>query len=112
MIIAVDFDGVLCQHKFPEIGESNHIIIALLKSIHKDGNKLILWTCRGGKYLKDAVDWCKSYGLEFDAVNEDVDEIKNSEFGKDKSVKVHADIFLDDRCLNVSWLGLLVGQKG
>ena len=34
----------------------------------KQGNKIILWTCREGERLQEAVEWCRGYGLEFDAV--------------------------------------------
>lgn len=45
-IIAVDFDGVLCENKYPEIGLPNEKIFEYLESEKKKGTKLILWTCR------------------------------------------------------------------
>lgn len=96
MILAVDFDGTICKHDYPEIGEPNRDIISLLIKLRKSGVKLILWTCRGGVYLKDAVKWCKHNGLEFDAINDDLPEIKS--FNKlPKSCKVYADYYFDDK---------------
>ena len=74
-IIAVDFDGTLCFSKWPDCGEPNQALINYLKKWKADGNKLILWTCRIGDALSNAVEWCRNHGLEFDAVNDNLPEI-------------------------------------
>ncbi len=103
LICAVDFDGTLCEHKFPSIGKANIELINALIEFKKNGHQVVLWTCRNGKYLEEAVEWCRLLGLEFNALNEDIPEIKNSGkdgFGGTKSCKVYADFYLDDRnCL-------------
>lgn len=48
-IIAVDFDGTLCENKWPEIGEPMFGTIAYLLKEKEQGAKLILWTCRVGE---------------------------------------------------------------
>lgn len=58
-IIAVDFDGTLCENSWPEIGEPNEELIEYLRNRKKDGDKLILWTCRVEDMLQKAVEWCK-----------------------------------------------------
>jgi hypothetical protein len=95
MIICIDFDGTLCEHRFPEIGQPYLGVIEKLKARKQNGDKLILWTCRDGKPLDEAVEWCKQFGLEFDAVNDDLPEIKKSFIFKSK--KVYGDVYLDDR---------------
>ena len=68
------------------------------------GSKIILWTCRTGQPLQDAVDLCKSYGLEFDAVNENLPEMIKA-YGNN-SRKVSADKYIDDNAIDpsgVSW---------
>jgi hydroxymethylpyrimidine pyrophosphatase-like HAD family hydrolase len=35
-IIAADFDGTLCENKWPEIGEPNKELIAYLKERRRD----------------------------------------------------------------------------
>ena len=95
MIYGVDFDGTLCEHKFPEIGKPNMELINKLREKKVNGDKLILITCRGYEYLADAVKWCNEFGLYFDAVNDDLQEIKNTFV--QKSIKVYADVYLDDR---------------
>ena len=78
-IIAVDFDGTLCENKWPEIGEPNTELIGYLIMMQKTvGAKIILWTCRIGEMLDRAVNWCSEHGLEFDAVNA---KNFNKEFG-------------------------------
>ncbi len=95
MIIGVDFDGTLCEHKYPEIGKPNLNLISSLIKKRWDGDKLILWTCRDGERLEEAVQWCRNRGLFFDVVNEDLPRIKKT--FTFKSNKVYADIYIDDR---------------
>ena len=95
MIYAVDFDGTLCKDAYPEIGEPNIPLILHFKTIKAMGNKLILWTCREGELLTQAVEWCKHWGLEFDAVNENLPELIKK-FGNDCR-KIGADYYCDDR---------------
>lgn len=76
-IIAVDFDGTIVQHRFPEIGTVLPGAIPTLKALKKAGHKLFLWTMRGHPtsswdrdVLQEALDFCKDRGVEFDCVNE------------------------------------------
>lgn len=94
-VYAIDFDGYLCKDEWPDIGEPNMNVIAHFKHLRSIGNKLILWTCREGKTLKAAVEWCKGYGLEFDAVNANLPE-RIALYGTDPR-KVGADYYCDDR---------------
>jgi len=96
-IIAVDADGTLCEDKYPEIGEPRQHIIDRLIQHKQDGGKVILWTCRNKEHSDEIVEWAKGLGLEFDAVNDDLPEVKETDFGKSKSAKVYADIYLDDK---------------
>ena len=72
--IAVDFDGTLCYSKWPELGQPNQALIEYLQEWKRNGNKLILWTCRTGEALSNAVEWCREQNLEFDAVNDNLPE--------------------------------------
>lgn len=95
MIIAVDFDGTLCESKYPEIGSPNIPLINGLIEKQAQGDKLILWTCRSGEPLSKAVEWCRGQGLTFDVVNENLPEMVQL-WGND-SRKITADIYIDDR---------------
>ena len=94
-VIAVDFDGTLCENKFPEIGEPKKDILDAVKKLKQQGNKIILWSCRSGQPLIKAVMWCAEQGLLFDAVNENLPEIIEM-YGGDTR-KVWADIYIDDK---------------
>ena len=96
-IYAVDFDGTLCVNKFPEIGKPNFILIEILKELRKQGNKIILYTCRVDHWLEEAVGWCKDHGLEFDAVNANIPE-KIEKWGNDTR-KIYADYYIDDKAV-------------
>ena len=74
MIIAVDFDGVLCQNKFPEIGAPNKDMLKYLFGRKLDGDKL---------------------GLRFDAVNDNLQE--NIDMYNNNSRKVYANVYIDDQ---------------
>lgn len=90
MIIAVDFDGTLCEDKWPEIGEPNLELINYCINMQKEGHKIILWTNRGENDLIEACSWCADYGLIFDAVNDDVPETIER-FGSTRR-KIFADV--------------------
>jgi hypothetical protein len=92
----VDFDGTLCQNKWPAIGEANQEVIDyILRARKQRGAKLILWTNRTGFALEHAKVWCEARGIHFDAVNENLPEIIE-EFGSDTR-KVFATEYIDDR---------------
>jgi hydroxymethylpyrimidine pyrophosphatase-like HAD family hydrolase len=95
MIIAVDFDGTIVEHRYPKIGEELLFAFAALKELQKQGHRLILWTFRSGNELDEAVEFCRKNGIEFYAVNESFPgEIFDM---KTVSRKINADIFIDDR---------------
>ncbi len=99
MIIAVDFDGTLCEDRWPEIGPANWRIIFALMRRRAEGDKIILWTCREGELLDKAVSWCINHRLHLDAVNANLPEMIEK-YGNDCR-KVYADEYWDDKALNV-----------
>lgn len=101
-VIAIDFDGTVVEHKYPEIGKEMLFAFATLKALQQKGHKLILWTIRTGDLLQDAVDFCKKNGVEFYAVNKNYPE---EVLDERVSRKLNADIFIDDRCIGgfIGW---------
>ena len=71
--------------------------IEYLQEWKRNGNKLILWTCRAGEALSKAVEWCREQNFEFDAVNDNLPEI--IEFYGHNSRKISCDYYIDDRML-------------
>jgi hydroxymethylpyrimidine pyrophosphatase-like HAD family hydrolase len=92
--IAVDFDGTIVEHMYPEIGKEKLFAFQTLKELEKKGAKLILWTFRTGKELDDAVEYCRKNGIEFYAVNKNYPE---EIFNDTVSRKIDADIYIDDK---------------
>ena len=98
MIIAIDFDGTIVEHRYPSIGRELPFAIETLKKLSEEGHRLILWTVREGRLLEEAVTFCRERGLEFYAVNRDYPEEeknKNNHFSR----KLKADLWIDDRNL-------------
>jgi len=103
MIIAVDFDGTLVDHRFPDIGREVPAAFEWLKLCQQAGARLILWTVRAdggeggpsdsplGDYLRHAVEFCQARGIEFWAVNENPEQASWS-----TSPKAYAHIYIDD----------------
>lgn len=95
--IAIDFDGCLCENRWPEIGEPHMDVINAAIAERENGAALILWTCRAGERLGEAVAWCAGFGLTFDAVNANLPE-RIAHF-KTESRKVSADEYWDDQAV-------------
>jgi len=94
MIIAVDFDGTIVEHEYPEIGKPIPFALNALRKLQKeDRHDLILWTFREGEHLEEAVKYCSKNGVEFYAVNKNYPE----EQPGDTPRKLAADIFIDDK---------------
>ena len=96
MLIAVDFDGTIVEHRYPAIGRELPFATDTLRRLTADGHRLILWTVREGQLLDEALKWCKERGVTFYAVNRDYPE---QEFGEGVARKIKVDVVIDDRNL-------------
>lgn len=96
MIIAVDFDGTIVEHRYPAIGPEIPFAIETLKRLAREQHRLILWTVRKGELLEEAVEFCRKRGLEFYAVNRNYPEETEEQRTKG-SRKLKADVWIDDR---------------
>lgn len=106
MVFAVDFDGTLSYGKWPDCGPANEGLICFLKKRKQVGDKLILWTCRENTELAKALVWCEEQGLLFDAVNDNLPEIKEK-YGNSR--KVGCDYYIDDRAVSADMYRLFEG---
>jgi hypothetical protein len=95
MIIAIDFDGVLVEDKYPEIGNPNWDMISAVWRLNFTKHELVLWTCRIGERLDEVVKWCKDHNLNFTCINSNTPN-NLAEYGTDPR-KVYADVYIDDR---------------
>ena len=98
MKIAVDFDGTIVEHRYPDIGPERPFAVETLKMLQAERHLIILWSVREGKLLDDAVEWCRQRGLEFYAVNRDYPE-ETLKGNPSYTRKLKVDVFIDDRNL-------------
>ena len=98
-IIAVDFDDTIYYSDHLEIGRPKWRVVDALRAEKRKGAKIILWTCRTGDLLEDAIRACQKLGLVFDAVNDNLPEIKES-FGCNPR-KIVASEYWDDKAVRV-----------
>lgn len=115
MRIAVDFDGVIVENRYPEIGEEIPYAFQLLKKLQKNGHHIILWTHRNGIELKAALRYCHERGLRFFAVNQNY---PGETFMEGASRKIRADLYIeghffldnDPRWEEIYWYIYWMGQ--
>ena len=92
-IIALDFDGTVVTHAYPEVGEDIGAV-PVLKELVAQGDKLILWTMRHDQLLEDSVAWFRKHEIPLWAVNENPTQERWT-----TSPKIHADLVIDDSAL-------------
>lgn len=101
-IVAVDFDGTLVEDNFPEIGKPYMEMFNTMKYLRNNGVKVVLWTSRNfhknRDLLEEAVQFCQSQGLEFDAINENIQEVQ--ELTGEDTRKIYADLYIDDKSVS------------
>lgn len=90
MIIAVDFDGTLQLSD----GSPNRDLINRLRTHQRRGDVVILWTCREGPRLFEAIRFLRAYGFFPDMVNRNCPQGIKA-LGHD-SRKIYADVYIDD----------------
>lgn len=95
MIIAVDFDGTL---RFDN-GAPNIDLIYKLKKAQRNGDTIILWTCREGARLSEAVHFLRANGFVPNIVNDNHPQIIKRL--KCNSRKIFADVYIDDKGVSI-----------
>jgi hypothetical protein len=95
LLIAVDFDGTIVEDAYPEVGKARPFAIETIKMLQNDGHRIILWTYRHGRALKEAHQFMIDSGIEPYAVNRSYPE--EAAHPSDVSRKINADLFIDDR---------------
>lgn len=100
MVIAIDFDGTITDKNiFPEIGKAREHAFEAIRHFQELGHKCILWTCRYGQSLIEAINWLALNNVKMDAYNENIYSLQ--------SRKIVADVYIDDKNVfmvdNVDW---------
>ena len=102
--LAVDYDGTLFEGSYPKLGDPRKDVIKQVKAFKKVGAEIVLWTCREGKSLQEALSRCSEQKIKFDAVNESSEDQKEYqqkvliESGDVFGIrKIFANMYVDDR---------------
>lgn len=91
--IALDFDGTVVTHAYPEVGEDIGAV-PVLKELVKNNCRIILFTLRSDRLLDEALAWFEKNGIPIWAVNENPSQKRWT-----SSPKVQADLMIDDSAL-------------
>lgn len=94
MIIAVDYDGTLYND-----GQVNVALIQSLRQDQQRGQIVILWTCRAGDRLLEAVQKLQQYGFKPNLINQNAPQVIKM-LGHDPR-KIFADVYIDDKAVKV-----------
>ncbi|MCU1288444.1 MAG: hypothetical protein JWN60_673 [Acidobacteria bacterium] len=94
-IIAVDFDGTVVTHEFPEIGKEVPHAVRVLKRLNENKVKIIVWTMRCGEHLeKDAAGWFEEREINVWSYNTNPQQASWSQ-----SPKCYAQAYIDDAAI-------------
>lgn len=99
-VIAIDFDGTICENEYPAIGEPKWGVIRAALREKRAGAALVLWTTRTGEQLEAALMACKRWGLPLDGVNENLEEWR-AYYGNDPR-KIGATEYWDDKAVPIA----------
>ena len=94
--VAIDFDGTIVEHMFPEIGAIKKNVVDKMKEWYEQGHTIIIWTCRTDQYAEEARKFLDDNEIPYHYFNEN----PTNPLG-DWCRKILADVYLDDRALNV-----------
>jgi len=105
LVIGLDFDGTVVKSAYPKIGKPKFLALPILRWLMQR-HTVVLWTCRSGQYLDDALRWCRDNGLRFEFVNCNIfDRIRA--YGGDCR-KLSCDILVDDTAGVIFWPWVVV----
>lgn len=107
MIIAVDFDGTISRGEYPAIGGEQPYAGEVLRKLHGQGHYIIIWTCRCGVPLLNAINWLLERNIPFDRIN-DHNPDNVAKYGEGGN-KVYAHCYIDDKNIGgfPGWLSCL-----
>lgn len=93
-IYAIDFDGTIVENRFPDIGPLRSEAHWFIRQLKARGDKWVLYTMREGEHLQKALTYLWALDLAPDAVNDNLEEIKEA-YGNNPR-KVFANVYIDD----------------
>jgi len=96
MIICVDFDGTIVTHDYPNIGKPVPDALRVLQELRRADHKIILFTMRSGKNLKEAERYLQNNGVQLYGVNR-----TPTQRSWTQSPKAYGHLYIDDAALGI-----------
>lgn len=98
-VIAVDLDGTLCEGEYwgEGIPEPKREIIKQIDDLYMAGAIIIIYTARRPEYARETYAWLDLYGVLYHGVM--------------MQKKPGADVYIDDKSLNVDHIGGYIDEK-
>jgi hypothetical protein len=106
MHIAIDFDGTIVKHAYPNIGDPIPGAIKWMKIWQDNGALLLLWTMRDKTHLEDAIKYCNENGIQFYGHNHNP-----AQSSWTKSPKCYAHKYIDDMAFGCPLVTDIDGSK-
>lgn len=91
MVIAIDFDGTVVDHRYPKIGPDVPLAVQTMKDLISEENQLILFTMRSGHGLGEAISWFITKEINLWGVQYNPEQATWSQ-----SNKCYAQLYIDD----------------
>ena len=106
-VIAVDFDGTITSsgeytgRGIEHYAVPNEEVVAYIRTMHFQGHKIIIWTCRPTVEYADIRKYCNMHHIPINGINtNDFAPKELKDFGD--SPKIYADIYIDDRAMTLT----------
>ena len=97
LVIAIDFDGTICDLSFPEVGRMKLDADTYINMLYDEGHHILIHTCRTGIYEGLAQTFLKEQEIHYHYINSNMPYMIEL-YGQDCR-KLSADIYIDDKCL-------------
>lgn len=110
LVLAIDFDGTISTE--PDMDRSKPLVlqphcVRVLQRMSEDGMRLILWTCRSGPALDEAIEFLNENDIlhVFETINDQLHEV-NEKYAPHVGRKIGADVYYDDKSAmtTINWL--------
>jgi len=100
--LAIDFDGVIVSHLYPDVGKLHEPAKEFVNRLYDTGRfYIIIWSTRAGEDLDQMVEFLKANSIKYDSINENNPlfiEALNSKLVPEPR-KIYYDMVIDDKAL-------------
>ena len=101
VVLAVDFDGTICEVDYPSIGRERKGAKEYINKLYDEGYTIVINTCRTNDGAFKAESIAKQFleirGIKYHYFNENP-EFLIKMYGCDTR-KISADVYIDDKCM-------------